>query len=67
MNRDGNMKGILIIFFISIILAATLFLILYALTETSWGDWIANLVIYPRLSNRTARDLIYGVYSYIHF
>jgi hypothetical protein len=61
------MKGILLIFFISIILTATLSLILYALTETSLGDWIAYLVIHPRLSNRTEKDLIYAVYSYIHF
>jgi hypothetical protein len=52
------MKGILLIFFIIFLLSATLttilFSILYGLTETSWGDWIANLVIHAQPSNRNA-------------
>jgi len=60
------MKGIIIIIFVSLILTAILFSILYVLTETSLGDWITNLVIHPRLSNRTAKDLILAVHSHIH-
>ena len=41
------MKGILLIFFISIILTAILFSILYVLTDTSWGERITNLVMHP--------------------
>jgi hypothetical protein len=36
------MKGIIILILVSIIFTALFFSILYALTETSWGDWIVR-------------------------
>lgn len=61
------MKGIMIIILASVIMTVILFSILYVLTETSCGDWIANLVTRPQLSNATAKDLIHALYSHIHF
>jgi hypothetical protein len=44
------MKGILLIFFISIVLTAILFSILYVLNDTAWGEWITNLIIHAKLT-----------------
>jgi len=43
------MKGILLIFFMSLILALILFSILYVLSETNVVDGIANLVTHEKL------------------
>jgi len=45
---------IISIFLLSIILTTIVFSILYVLTETNVGDWIANLVIHPKLMYRNA-------------
>ena len=44
------MKEIFIIFFISIVLTAIFLFILYVLTDTSWGDWLTNLVIHLKFT-----------------
>lgn len=59
------MKGVIIVILVSVIFTVIFFSILYALTETSWGDWIVNLVIHPHLPNSTAKDLIHAVYCHI--
>jgi hypothetical protein len=61
------MKGIMIIIFALALLTVIFFSVLYVLIETSWGDWIANLVTHPQLSNTTAKDLIHALHSHIHF
>ena len=61
------MRGIIIIVFVSVILTAILFSILYVLTETNLRDWIANLVTHPQLSNTAVKDLIHALHSHIHF
>ena len=59
------MKDILILICLSVIFTVVFFSILYSLTETSWGEWIVNLVIHPHLSNSTAKDLLHAVYCHI--
>ncbi len=45
-----NKNIIISIFLLSTILTTIVFSLLYVLTETNMGDWIANLVIHLKLT-----------------